>query len=249
MKKDKEYTQRFIATMLRDKKLQIETCDGELSKRKLSDHIVEYEKMLCEELDAFAKGEDTLTPLELLKEYMYEKSLDGAYSDVVDEKAYCLFKYFLKHEKVLSASTFLKCRSGSEFTTKFDEQRKMYLEHMAKHPQPLKSSEVDCVDTDCILGYGEYKDDIIKLFRVCGQIDFKTKPEGYKGIYYSEQTKELIARGSIGKFGKLCHHRYYDDTPYGFGICDSDRRILMAAHDMGYGIEQSVERLAKKRSL
>ncbi len=268
MKKDKEYTQRFIETMLRDKKLQIETCEGELSKRtedktkiieilqkkqdeskrKLSDRIIEYEKMLCEELDAFAKGEDTLTPLELLKEYMYEKSLDGDDSDIVDEKAQCLFKHFLKTEDVLSASTFLKCRSGSEFTTKYDEQREMYLEHMAKHPQPLKSSEVDCIDTDCIMGYGEYKDDIVKLFRVCGQIDFKTKPKGHKGIYYSETTKQLLARASIGEFGKVCRHVYYD-MPYGFGICDSDRRMLMDAHDRGYEIEQSVEKLAKERSL
>ncbi|MBQ7798406.1 MAG: hypothetical protein IJ371_04715 [Clostridia bacterium] len=220
----------------------------EKQKQIMSVSLAEYTEALIEALHAFSVGLGTLSAQELLKEYMYCKHILKDVSKSVDEKAQCLFDYFLKIEDVLSASTFLKCRFGSEFTDEYDEQRERYLEHMAKHPEPIKASDVDCVDVDCITGYGEYKDDIIKLLRVCGQIDFKTKPDDYEGVYYSEQTKELIASASIGEFGKLCRHVYYD-MPYGIGVCDSDRRILMYAHDKGYEIEQSIEKMAIESSL
>ena len=209
--------------------------------------LTEYKEALIEAFCAFEAGLGTLSAQDLLKEYMYCKHILKDVSKSVDKPAECLFEYFLKTEDILSASTFLKCRSGSEFTDEFDEHLEKYLIHITQHPEPLKSSEVDCIDTECITGYGEYYDDIIKLFKVCGQIDFKTKPEGYKKNYYSEQTKELIARASIGEFGKLCHHLYYD-MPYGFGICDSDRRTLMWAHDKGYEVAQSIEKLEKEMS-
>ena len=220
----------------------------EKQKQIMPDGLTEYKEALIEAFHAFYSDLGTLTAQDLLKEYMYCKHILKDVSKSVDKPAECLFEYFLKTEDVLSASTFLRCRSGSEFTDEFDERLEQYLIHITQHPEPLKVSGFDCIKADCITAYGEYKDDIIKLLRVCGQIDFKTKPEGYKGIYYSEQTKELMARAVIGEFGKLCHHLYYD-MPYGFGICDSDRRMLMAAHDKGYEDAKSVEKLDKERSL
>ena len=278
MKQDEKDTQRFIETMIKDQKLKIKECkqqlsDAETSKKKtlefldrkrkqdeitylhpisqkvedskkqLSKSKIEYTQMLIKQLEAFAKKESSLTASQLLKEYIYYKSLDSECLDIVDKKAQCLFDHFLQTCDIISASAFLKCRCGSKFSHKFDEQRERYLEHIDKHPIPIKSPQADC-----ITGYGEYKDDIIKLFKVCGQIDFKLKPQDYEGVYYSEQTKKLMAQASIGEFGKLCHHVYYD-MPYGFGVCDSDRKMLIVAHSKGYEMAKEATKALDEKSL
>ncbi len=274
MKQDKTITESIIEKIIEDKKLKIDeyldklkNSEEEANKTKeilerknqeilqplletvkertinLQDAKESYIDIVYKQLEAFKKGETSLSPKKLLEEYSYIKNSDYKLFEGFDEKALCLFEYFLKTEDVISAATFLKSRCGNESDTEFDKQRERYLEHMAKYPEPIQKPKADY-----IMRYGIYKDDILKLLRVCGQIDYKTKPEDYDSIFYSEQTKELLARASIGEFGKLCRHIYYD-MPYGFGECDSDRRILMEAHDRGFETEQEATQLIEEKSL
>ena len=246
IKKEKSKTMEFLESRRRqDEETYLKPILNQFERQKqiVSDGVTEYKEALIEALHAFSIGEGSLLANDLLEEYKYCKYILKDESKSVDNKALSLFEYFLKTEDVLSAAKFLKCRSGSEFSDKYEERRERYLEHMAKYPMPAPSTE-----SDCILGFGEDKDDIIKLFQLCGKIDYRSKPQDYDGTYYSEQTRELVARASIGEFGKLCRHVYFD-PPYGFGESDSDRMLLMLAHDRGYEAERSIDKLAKERSL
>ena len=215
----------------------------ETEKKLMADEIQGYKEALIEVFHAFSVGVGSFSVDELLKEYRFCKKTIVDNLEDVDKEAQGLFEYFLKKEDVEGAAAFLKCRSGSEFEDKYEQKRAKYLEHMSQNPIPASS-----LYYDSILGYGPYKEDILALFKVCGKIDGRAKPQDVKGVYCSEKTKELMARGAIGEFGNLCRHIYYD-KPDGFCVADSDRDMLLWAHEQGFKTAQSETKKDKEVSL
>lgn len=168
----------------------------------------------------------------LLNDFAEVMSFKGTLLQALIEKAQVLYDYFLKTEKVDSAATFLKYRSGSAFKRKYyDKERAKYLQvvtDFTAQPQYTDASRP-------ILSYGKYRPDILKLMQLCGALDARSAPEDSKGIYYSPKTKELIISGAIGEFGNLVQYIYCDGE---FGHYESDRDTLMYWHEKGYKEEQ-----------
>lgn len=266
MSKDKNFSQEIIEEMLKSKKTQIQGFEKKVKdieqkkvvteeyletlkkeneakfllpileksqkcSKQLEDSKAEFEKMLIKELVAFEKGKKHLPPHKLLKEYVYFQSLGYKTSGELDKKAQCLFEYFLSSQDVQSAVTFLKSRSRTT-SKEFEEDKKLYLSHMEEHPIPEVTS-----NASCILGYGEYRNDILSLFELCGKLDHDAMPKGFTGTYISPQTKDLIASACIGEFGQLARHVYYD-FPHGFETKDSDRSTIMYWHEQGFQREE-----------
>ena len=88
------------------------------------------------------------------------------------------------------------------------------------------------------MGYGEYVEDIVKLFEVCGRMDRRVAPKDFKGVYYSEKTALLMAMGALDEFGDVAKHLYYVPP---FGTQDSDRETLVYYHNKGYFEEEEKE--------
>jgi len=134
-----------------------------------------------------------------------------------------------------SAVTFLKARCGTLFKeSELLERRQQYIEYLAQNPSP----EVE-QNSKYILNYGEYIEDIVKLFEVCGRLDKKSAPKGFEGIYYSEETALLMAMGALDEFGDVAQHLYYVPP---FGTQDSDRETLVYYHNKGYSEGEKAER-------
>ena len=187
----------------------------------------EYIKILCEEFDRFSQQKSADKAKQLLDEYMFVTSLDKDIAKTINDKTHCLYEYFLKQEDIESAVTFLIYRSGSVFDSeKYDSKREKYFEHMKNNPVPSYHEY-----SKYILNYGDYREDIIRLFELCGRLDYRTKPTKMKKVYYSDQTKMLLAMGSIGEFGSMAYHIYYCPP---FGTEDCDRETLMHWHDNAY---------------
>jgi hypothetical protein len=138
-----------------------------------------------------------------------------------------LYDYFLSEGDIESAVTFLKARCGSLFKEdEFAERRQKYIEYLAENPTPVVEQ-----NSKYIMGYGEYIEDIVKLFEVCGKADKKAAPKDFEGIFYSEETALLMAMGALDEFGDVAKHLYYVPP---FGTQDSDRETLVYYHNKGY---------------
>jgi len=145
-----------------------------------------------------------------------------------------LLKHFFEKEDVESISSFMKYRCGSYFRSKdYDKKRTKYMDKLEIDPTPYYSEYAKY-----ILGYGEYREDILKFMMLCGKLDKQSALGDEDSVYYSPISQKQIISASIGEFGNLANHVYADGE---FGVFDQDREILMYWHDEGYKKESCME--------
>ena len=182
---------------------------------------------LKKELDAFSKSQSKEMADALLDAFVFVSSLDKVMPFDLKKPAQPLYDYFLSEGDIESAVTFLKARCGSLFKEdEFAERRQKYIEYLAENPTPVVEQ-----NSKYIMGYGEYIEDIVKLFEICGRLDKKSAPKEFEGIFYSEETALLMAMGALDEFGDVAKHLYYVPP---FGTQDSDRETLVYYHNKGY---------------
>ena len=229
-KEDKKHTKEFLEE--RRKKDEEEFLKPILNKESEEKKAVSEKKKtllteLAKELEEFSKFPKKEQAGELLDAVVFVSSFDKVMTDSLKKPSKPLYDYFLGVGDIESAVTFLKARCGSLF--KEDElapRRQKYIEYLAENPTPVVEQ-----NSKYILNYGEYIEDIVKLFEVCGRLDKKASPKDYEGIFYSEETALLIAMGALDEFGDVAQHLYYVPP---FGTQDSDRETLVYYHTKGY---------------
>ena len=214
-KKDEE---EFLSPVLRQES-ERKKCLSEKKKTLLEE--------LSNELQEFSKIQTKEGADELLEAFVFVSSIDGKMHQTLKDSSKPLYDYFLSVGDIDSAVTFLKARCGSLFIEdELVERRQKYIEYLSENAEPVVEQ-----NSKYILGYGEYIEDIIKLFEVCGRIDKKSAPEDFEGIYYSAETALLMAMGALDEFGDVARHLYYVPP---FGTQDSDRETLVYYHNKGY---------------
>lgn len=182
---------------------------------------------LSKGLQAFSKSQTKQVADELLESFVFVSSIDGKMPQALKETSKPLYDYFLGEGDIESAVTFLKARCGTLFTEdELVERRQKYIEYLAENPEPVVEQ-----NSKYIMGYGEYIEDIVKLFEVCGKLDKKSAPKDFEGIYYSTESALLMAMGALDEFGDVAKHLYYVPP---FGTQDSDRETLVYYHNKGY---------------
>ncbi len=191
---------------------------------------------LKKEIEDFLKSSDLCQEKtkRIIEDFVFVSGIGEEFPAEIKESAQSLIGHFLKSEDLESVVTLLKARSGSLFKeTEWAEKRQKYIDYLSADPKPeIKDS------AKYILAYGEYAQDIAKLFELCGRLDRAEAPKDFVGVYYSEETALLLAMAAIGEFGKVAQHIYYV-PPY--GTEDNDRESLEYCHDKAYGeMEASV---------
>lgn len=248
-KQEKQKTKEFLEERRRiDEGIYLEPVLKQESEDKKS--LAEKKKALLlelsKELEEFAKSPKTEVASALLEAVVFVSSIDEKLPESLKKPSKPLYDYFLGVGDIESAVTFLKARCGTLFKeAELLERRQQYIEYLAQNPSPVVEQ-----NSKYILGYGEYIEDIVKLFEVCGKIDRKAAPKGFEGIYYSEETALLMAMGALDEFGDVAKHLYYVPP---FGTQDSDRETLVYYHNKGYeeagkGIQKE-EKTAKEKDV
>ena len=209
---------------------------AEENKKSLESKKKVLLRELSQELEEFSKMPKKEKASELLEALVFASSIDKKMPESLKKVSKSLYDYFLAEGDIDSAVTFLKARCGSLF--KEDElvsRREEYIRYLEVNPNP----EVE-KNSRYIIGYGEYVEDIVRLFEVCGRLDRESAPKDFKGIYYSEKTALLLVMGALDEFGDVLQHLYYVPP---FGTQDCDRETLMCHHNKGYMENESDKQL------
>ena len=229
-RQDKKQTKEFLEA--RRKKDEEEFLKPVLDKESEEKKVLETKKKallseLEKELETFKKSQSPEMADAILEAFVFVSSIDKKMPESLKDKAQPLYEYFLGKADIESAVTFLKARCGTLFKEdEIAERRQKYIEYLAENPTPVVEQ-----NSKYIMGYGEYVEDIVKLFEVCGKLDRKAAPKGFEGIYYSEETALLMAMGALDEFGDVAKHLYYVPP---FGTQDNDRETLIYYHNQGY---------------
>lgn len=248
-REDKKATKEFLEE--RRKKDEEEFLKPVLDKESEEKKVLESQKKallaeLAKELESFKKSQSPEMASALLDAFVFVSSIDKKMPESLKDKSQPLYEYFLGVADIESAVTFLKARVGTLFKeSELVERRQKYIEYLAENTTPVVET-----NSKYIMGYGEYIEDIVKLFEVCGKLDRQSAPKGFEGIYYSEETALLMAMGALDEFGDVAKHLYYVPP---FGTQDSDRETLVYYHNKGYEESgmgtQKEEKTAKEKDV
>ena len=236
-KQEKQATKEFLEER---KKQDEEQFLSPILKKESEDKkaVAEIKKALlaelAKELDVFSKSQKKDVADKILEAVVFVSSIDKIMPASLKKQAQPLYDYFLSEGDIESAVTFLKARCGTLFKEdELVERRQKYIEYLAENPTPVVEQ-----NSKYIMGYGEYVEDIVKLFEVCGKLDKKAAPKDYEGIFYSEESALLMVMGALDEFGDVAKHLYYVPP---FGTQDSDRETLVYYHNKGYKESEQAE--------
>jgi len=201
------------------------------AKTDLKDDQQEFLTILQQELDYFDAigSEDKYSKAkQLLSELVYSTSFAQKSRGVLKEKSSKLLDYFVEIKDLDMAVSCLKFKADLEYKPETIDLRKAkYLEYLQDFKQPAKYTD----KSKYIIGYGEQFDDMIKLAKLCGELDYKSLESGSEDIHYSSKTKEYIIDVATGRFGAMYKYLYVDGD---FGHMESEREVLTYWHDQEY---------------
>lgn len=239
----KEQKAKIIEFLEKRKKQDEETYLQQTLKRYeqcsqvLEDELTEYKEALKKSLYYFSIGKSTLSAYELFEEYAYCKEIIGQDMESIDKEAQCLFEYFIKTEDIDFCIKFLETRVGGIHLEhdKWKKRREKYVNYIKDFTKFEYTS-----NSDIIIDYGMYRDDILTFMELCGRLDARSSD---KKIFYSDKTKNAIISASIGCYGSLVSYLYSDGE---FGHYERDRKLLMYWHDKAFIEEKKLLKSIEK---